>query len=102
MSSSWWVPLQGRTPLDLKRTNLFSNLKLVFIKLVKNFEISNFFFQNGGDAKKKVFNLFKNKQQHGFKKGKETATAGLILQSLITRALDDGYFVAMISIDLVR
>ena len=38
-------------------------------------------------------------QQHGFMKNKSTATAGLILQSLIARALDDCY-VALAGIDL--
>ena len=38
--------------------------------------------------------------QHGFKKGKGTASAGLVLQSLISRALDDGNYVAMASLDL--
>ena len=38
--------------------------------------------------------------QHGFKKGKGTSTAGLVLQSLISRALDDDQFVAMASLDL--
>ena len=38
------------------------------------------------------------KGQHGFKKG--TASAGLLLQSLIARALDDGEFVAMARLDL--
>ena len=33
------------------------------------------------------------KGQHGFKKGKGTVTAGLQLQSLIARALDDDNFV---------
>ena len=40
------------------------------------------------------------KGQHGFKKGKGTSTAGLLLQSLISRALDDDNFVAMASLDL--
>ena len=40
------------------------------------------------------------KQQHGFMKNKSTVTAGLLLQSLITRALDDDNFVALASIDL--
>ena len=39
-------------------------------------------------------------QQHGFRKGKSTATAGLTLQSIISRALDDDNYVAMASIDL--
>ena len=38
--------------------------------------------------------------QHGFKKGKCTATAGLLLQSMIARALDGGEFVAVASLDL--
>ena len=33
-------------------------------------------------------------------KNKSTVTAGLLLQSLITRALDDDNFVALASIDL--
>ena len=40
------------------------------------------------------------KQQHGFIKNKSTVTAGLLLQSLISRALDDDDFVALASIDL--
>ena len=40
------------------------------------------------------------KQQHGFTKNKSTATAGLMLQSLIARALDDNCYVAMAGIDL--
>ena len=40
------------------------------------------------------------KQQHGFMKNKSTVTAGLILQSLITRALDDDCYVALAGIDL--
>ena len=39
-------------------------------------------------------------QQHGFRKGKSTATAHLSLQSLICRALDENNYVAMASIDL--
>ena len=39
------------------------------------------------------------KQQHGFVKNKRTVTAGLLLQSLIKRALDDHY-VALASINL--
>ena len=41
-----------------------------------------------------------NKGQHGFKKNKGTATAGLVIQSLIARALDDDEYVAMASLDL--
>ena len=40
------------------------------------------------------------KQQHGFKKAKGTCTAGLLLQSLIARGLDEGNYVAMASLDL--
>ena len=40
------------------------------------------------------------KQQHGFMKNKSTVTAGLILQSLIARALDDDCYVALAGIDL--
>ena len=40
------------------------------------------------------------KEQHGFKKGRGTSSAGLQLQSLIARALDDDEFVAMASLDL--
>ena len=40
------------------------------------------------------------KQQHGFTKNKSTVTAGLVPQSLISRALDDNCFVAMAGIDL--
>ena len=40
------------------------------------------------------------RQQHGFTKNKSTLTAGLLLQSLIARALDEDSYVAMASIDL--
>ena len=40
------------------------------------------------------------KQQHGFKKIKSTATAGRLLQSIISRATDDDCFVLMASLDL--
>ena len=40
------------------------------------------------------------KQQHGFMKNKSTATAGLVIQSLIARALDDDCYVALAGIDL--
>ena len=40
------------------------------------------------------------KQQHGFTKGKSTATAGLVLQGLIARALDDNQLVLLASLDL--
>ena len=38
--------------------------------------------------------------QHGFKKSKSTETAGLVIQSLITRALDRGEYSMMASVDL--
>ena len=38
--------------------------------------------------------------QHGFKKNRGTATAGLLLQSLISRSLDDDEYVAMAGLDL--
>ena len=41
------------------------------------------------------------KNQHGFKKNKSTATAGALLQSLISRAADDKCFVVMASLDLI-
>ena len=41
-----------------------------------------------------------NSCQHGFKKNKGTASAGLLLQSMISRALDEDEFVAMASLDL--
>ena len=40
------------------------------------------------------------KQQHGFVKNKSTATAGLKLQSIIARALDNNKYVLMASLDL--
>ena len=40
------------------------------------------------------------KSQHGFKKSKSTETAGLIIQSLIARALDRGDYSIMASVDL--
>ena len=40
------------------------------------------------------------KQQHGFVKGKSTATAGQLLQSLIARALDENQIVLLASLDL--
>ena len=36
-----------------------------------------------------------NKGQHGFKKNRGTASAGLTIQSLIARALDDDEYVAI-------
>ena len=43
---------------------------------------------------------FTCKQQHGFKKNKSTATAGLLLQSLITHATDSNNYALMASLDL--
>ena len=40
------------------------------------------------------------KGQHGFKSKHSTATAGLLLQSMIARALDDDEFMALASLDL--
>ena len=40
------------------------------------------------------------KQQHGFTQGKSTATAGLLVQSMIARALDDNQMVLLASLDL--
>ena len=40
------------------------------------------------------------KQQHGFKKNKSTATAGALLQSIISRAADENCYVVMASLDL--
>ena len=40
------------------------------------------------------------KQQHGFKKKRNTASIGLVLQSLIARALDESNYVLMASLDL--
>ena len=39
-------------------------------------------------------------KQHGFKQGKSTFTAGLALQSLITRALDNDEYFILGSLDL--
>ena len=41
-----------------------------------------------------------NKGQHGFKTGKSTNSAGLLIQSLISRALDDDNYALLTSIDL--
>ena len=43
---------------------------------------------------------FTCKQQHGFKKNKSTATAGLLLQSLIVHATDSNNYALMASLDL--
>ena len=40
------------------------------------------------------------KQQHGFTKNRSTLTAGLLIQSLITRALEKNEYVALAAIDL--
>ena len=40
------------------------------------------------------------KQQHGFMKNKSMVTAGIVLQSLIARAMDDDCYVALAGIDL--
>jgi hypothetical protein len=39
-------------------------------------------------------------QQHGFKKNRSTITAGLTIQSLISREMDEDKFVVMSSLDL--
>ena len=39
-------------------------------------------------------------EQHGFKNSKSTASAGLIIQSILSRALDSGNFALMASIDV--
>ena len=39
-------------------------------------------------------------EQHGFKKAKSTASAGLVIQSILSRALDSNNFALMASIDL--
>ena len=39
-------------------------------------------------------------EQHGFKKAKSTASAGLVIQSILSRALDSNNFALMLSIDL--
>ena len=41
-----------------------------------------------------------SKQQHGFMKNKSTATGGLLLQSLIARAMDNDCYIALAGIDL--
>ena len=41
-----------------------------------------------------------NKGQHGFKTGKSTNTAGLLVRSLIARALDEDNYALLASIDL--
>ena len=43
---------------------------------------------------------FTGKSQHGFKKGKSTASAGLLLQSLISHSTDEKNYVLMASLDL--
>ena len=39
-------------------------------------------------------------QQHGFKKNRSTITAGLTIQSIISRKMDEDNFVVMSSLDL--
>jgi hypothetical protein len=39
-------------------------------------------------------------QQHGFKKNRSTTTAGLTIQSIISRRMDEDNFVVMSSLDL--
>ena len=41
------------------------------------------------------------KQQHGFMKNKSTVTAGLLLQSLIARAMDNDCYVALAAFDVI-
>ena len=41
-----------------------------------------------------------HKSQHGFKKKHSTNTAGLLLQSVLARALDEGNIALMASLDL--
>jgi hypothetical protein len=39
-------------------------------------------------------------EQHGFKKSKSTASAGFVIQSIISRALDENNYMVMASVDL--
>ena len=41
-----------------------------------------------------------HKSQHGFKKKHSTNTAGLLLQSILVRGLDDGNIALLVSLDL--
>ena len=41
-----------------------------------------------------------NENQHGFKRGKSTMTAGLSIQSALARALDVGEFALLANLDL--
>ena len=41
-----------------------------------------------------------NVNQHGFKRGKSTTTAGLSIQSALARALDKGQFALLANLDL--
>ena len=59
----------------------------LILKRINELEVINGIFVGG-------------KQQHGFMKNKSTVTAGLMLQSLISRALDDDCFVVLAGIDL--
>ena len=45
---------------------------------------------------------FIGNQHHGFKKYKSTATAGLLIQSIIAEHVDVNEFVGMASLDLVQ
>ena len=70
--------------------NLCSTSK-IFERLILN-KLKSIEFLNNTDLT--------GKQQHGFKKGKNTSTLALQLQSLIARSLDEDSYVLMASIDL--
>ena len=70
--------------------NLCSTSK-IFERLILN-RILDLEFQNKTDIT--------GKQQHGFKKNHSTSTVGILLQSLISRALDEDNFALMASLDL--
>ena len=70
--------------------NLCSSSK-IFERLILN-RISHLEIEGGVDLTGNC--------QHGFKKNRGTCSAGLQLQSLISRALDDDEFVAMASLDI--
>ena len=71
--------------------NKLSKTSKVFERLILN-RIQKLEFLNQVDITGKL--------QLGFKKGKGTATTGLLLQSVIARALEDDNYVAMASLDL--
>ena len=71
-------------------SNLCSSTK-IFEKLILN-RIKNLEALNNIDIT--------GKQQHGFKAKHSTASAGLVLQSLIARALDEDNHVILASLDL--